>query len=81
MDQAPTKDCEDWKKAGFCTAHSSMIVHCKKTCEFCSSGNKDKFSRAIYWVLMKSIFYIYTVIVANKLQSSYYTAYLNGGSF
>lgn len=60
VDQAPTKDCEDWKKVGFCTAHSSMIVHCKKTCEFCSyAGNKDKFSWAIYWVLMKSIFYIY----------------------
>ena len=59
VDQASTKDCEDWKKAGFCTAHSAMIIHCKKTCDFCSSGNKYNFSRAIYWVVIKKIFYIY----------------------
>lgn len=39
VDRAPKVDCEGWKQAGFCTQHSSMIYHCKKTCEFCSSNS------------------------------------------
>lgn len=33
-----TPDCEGWRDAGFCTQHSSMIYHCKKTCGFCTSS-------------------------------------------
>ncbi|XP_073244758.1 zinc metalloproteinase nas-15-like [Porites lutea] len=36
-DNTKTADCEGWKRAGFCTEHPAMIVHCKKTCGFCSS--------------------------------------------
>ncbi|CAH3146999.1 unnamed protein product [Porites lobata] len=42
-DNTKTADCEDWKRAGFCTEHPAMIVHCKKTCGFCSSGKKTIF--------------------------------------
>ena len=42
-DNTKTADCEDWKRAGFCTEHPAMIIHCKKTCGFCSSGNKTIF--------------------------------------
>ncbi|XP_078359766.1 zinc metalloproteinase nas-15-like [Oculina patagonica] len=42
-DRANTADCESWRDSGFCTEHSSMIYHCKKTCGFCSNnGCMDK---------------------------------------
>lgn len=41
-DRAATSDCEGWKKAGFCLKHESLIYHCKKTCNLCSSGKLKK---------------------------------------
>jgi len=38
-DRAATSDCESWKKAGFCLKHESLIYHCKKTCNLCSSDS------------------------------------------
>lgn len=38
QDRALTKDCEGWKKAGFCIKHEALLYHCKKTCNLCSSG-------------------------------------------
>lgn len=37
-DRSSQRDCEGWKKAGFCVKHESLIYHCKKTCNLCSSG-------------------------------------------
>ncbi|XP_068739893.1 zinc metalloproteinase nas-13-like isoform X2 [Montipora capricornis] len=39
QDRAATRDCEGWKKAGFCTKHESLVYHCKKTCNLCSSDS------------------------------------------
>jgi len=38
-DRASQRDCEGWKKAGFCVKHDSLIYHCKKTCNLCSSDS------------------------------------------
>lgn len=39
QDMALTKNCEGWKKAGFCIKHEALLYHCKKTCNLCSSDN------------------------------------------
>ncbi len=45
IDRAAQSDCEGWKRAGFCIKHESLIYHCKKTCNLCSSGkNCSRFS-------------------------------------
>lgn len=41
-DRASQSDCEGWKKAGFCIKHESLVYHCKKTCNLCSSGKDLK---------------------------------------
>ncbi|XP_020626831.1 zinc metalloproteinase nas-6-like [Orbicella faveolata] len=42
VDRATSKDYEMWKSSGFCSSHDAMIYHCKKTCDFCSSGTNGK---------------------------------------
>lgn len=43
IDRASQSNCESWKKAGFCIKHESLIYHCKKTCNLCSSGKSCNF--------------------------------------
>lgn len=42
VDRSTEDDCKMWKSSGFCSSHTAMIYHCKKTCDFCSSGTKAK---------------------------------------
>lgn len=49
-DRSSQRDCEGWKKAGFCVKHESLIYHCKKTCNLCSSDScMDLKSDCIMW--------------------------------
>lgn len=48
IDRASSADCASWKKSGFCSQHSALIYHCKKTCDFCSSGTCMRASKEIF---------------------------------